>query len=254
MSGCEKFPLHFPTGRDGGRLQAGQAMPRFRYSPTGVAVPGVSDPGDPRRGGRRDRPRTEHVCRRRPASDALSAIDEQYLTAARREAVERIAAYARAAGANAVPGMRFAQRPSHRIEWRPAPRAPPWSCRHSAPGCPSCPDAAARQDRRDPDRAGGYRLGATALTFCERAWLAVPGAGVTAAPGRGALVRGSIGHQWRYRTVQRPFRTVGPPAAATCGVGRVSLTHGGPDRAGCGHERMLRAGLLQRFDDRSPVE
>lgn len=45
-----------------------------------------------------------------PTTGFVSAMDEQHLIAARREAVERMATHARAAGANAVLGMRFAHR------------------------------------------------------------------------------------------------------------------------------------------------
>jgi uncharacterized protein YbjQ (UPF0145 family) len=45
-----------------------------------------------------------------PTDGNLSAVDERYLIAARREAVDRMALHARNAGANAVLSMRFAQR------------------------------------------------------------------------------------------------------------------------------------------------
>lgn len=45
-----------------------------------------------------------------PTDGNLSAVDEQYLIAARREAVERMALHAHDAGATAVLSMRFAQR------------------------------------------------------------------------------------------------------------------------------------------------
>ncbi|WP_345633168.1 YbjQ family protein [Rugosimonospora acidiphila] len=45
-----------------------------------------------------------------PTNDNLSAVDERHLIAARREAVERMAAHAHDAGATAVVSMRFTER------------------------------------------------------------------------------------------------------------------------------------------------
>jgi uncharacterized protein YbjQ (UPF0145 family) len=56
------------------------------------------------------RPQNKFTEGARTLDGTLSAAGEQYLVAGRREAVERMAFHARAAGANAVLGMRFDHR------------------------------------------------------------------------------------------------------------------------------------------------